>query len=358
MRHGGSFTVEVQITLRRAQTVLFSFFFLIFGLKRWRNVLVLSVWEQRWWLSFRHRRGWNVGALGLFFFFLLLFFLQPTRHWNCFHYYSKPSTSPGHYRHQLQFSSSLYSSLMILVHLDVLKLKRLLLGKSWVRGFSPLAGVAKRLARYHSLKLCVEWFQVQGLNFWLVHVTAMTRLGSSSPPLLSSLKALTRAGPVCLVVFVLALSEGLLVKRGENRPITVNRIFSPSSSILSPYMSVLEAFYCDERELYTHTNTACWTALRNAEIWNPSWKFHYSKITEHVFIPCNVQFMSIQLYVCLHFWGGWRNQPAPTWFRWKIWTAADSRTVRLLKQLIRKPTWNPQRNNTGASLEAAGRTDL
>lgn len=100
------------------------------------------------------------------------------------------------------------------------------------------------------------------------------------------------------------------------------------------------------------------TALRNAEIWNPSWKFHYRKITEHVFIPCNVQFMSIQLYVCLHFWGGWRNQPAPTWFRWKIWTAADTRTVRLFKQLIRKPTWNPQRNNTGASLEAAGRTDL
>lgn len=189
----------------------------------------------------------------VFFFFFFVFFLQPTRHWNCFHYYSKASTSPGHYRHQLQFSLSLYLSLMILVHLVVLKLKRLLLGKSWVRGFSPLAGVAKRLARYHhSLKLCVEWFQVQGLNFWLVHGTAMRR--SSSPPLSSSLKALTRAAPVSLVVFVLALSEGLLVKRGENRPITVNLIFSPSSTILSPYMSVLGAFYCDERELYTHTH--------------------------------------------------------------------------------------------------------
>lgn len=147
-----------------------------------------------------------------FFFSFFFFFLQPTRHWNCFHYYSQPSASPGHYRHQLQFSLSLYLSLMILVHLVVLKLKRLLLGKSWVRGFSPLAGVAKRLARYHhSLKLCVEWFLVRGLNFWLVHVTAMTRLGSSSPPLLSSLKALTRAAPVSLVVFVLALSEVSLI---------------------------------------------------------------------------------------------------------------------------------------------------
>lgn len=54
----------------------FFLFFLIFGLKRWRNVLVLSVWEQRWWLPFRHRRGWNVGALGLFFisFFVFFFF--------------------------------------------------------------------------------------------------------------------------------------------------------------------------------------------------------------------------------------------------------------------------------------------
>lgn len=55
-------------------SAFFFFLLLIFGLKRWRNVLVLSVWEQRWWLSFRHRRGWNVGALGLFFFFPSSFF--------------------------------------------------------------------------------------------------------------------------------------------------------------------------------------------------------------------------------------------------------------------------------------------
>lgn len=103
------------------------------------------------------------------------------------------------------------------------------------------------------------------------------------------------------------------------------------------------------------------TALRNAKTWNPSWKFHYSKITEHMFLfpimytLCQSSFMFVYIYLFIFLggWGCWRNQPAPAWFCWKIWTAADTATVRLLKQLIRKPTWNPRQSNTGVSLEAA-----
>lgn len=47
------------------------------------------------------------------------------------------------------------------------------------------------------------------------------------------------------------------------------------------------------------------TALRNAKTWNPSWKFRYSKITEHMFLfPRMYNLCQFQLYVCLHFFLG------------------------------------------------------
>lgn len=44
------------------------------------------------------------------------------------------------------------------------------------------------------------------------------------------------------------------------------------------------------------------TALKNAETWNPSWKFHYSKITEHMFLfpimynLCQYSFMFVYIF--------------------------------------------------------------
>lgn len=108
------------------------------------------------------QEGMKCRSSGIVFFpfDFFFFFPRPTCCWNHFHYYSEPSTSPGHYRHQLQSSLSLCSSWTILACGEIEKVL------AWEITGERVQLTGERLARcLLSLRLSVEPFQVQGLNF-------------------------------------------------------------------------------------------------------------------------------------------------------------------------------------------------